>query len=240
MEPIQAFYETPKSNSRPDEHWLRDILAVLPLRETQSLLDIGCFDGSKTVMLRDALHVRDTAGVDFIRAKLADAEARGIRAQWADLNSGKPLEFPDQSFDLIVCSEVIEHVYSPDDLLDEIRRLLKPGGYAVITTPNLASWKNRLIFLLGWQPFTTEVSTRDRYGNPLMTRGQPSGHIRMFTLRALSEMLIAQGFKIVRANGVPLTSPQKNWVGAVSRFGDQLFTRFPALADRLFVCVVKS
>lgn len=44
--------------------------------------------------------------------------------------------FPDSSFDIVVCREMIEHVQSPAKLLSEIWRLLKPWGYALITTPN--------------------------------------------------------------------------------------------------------
>jgi SAM-dependent methyltransferase len=239
MEKIHAFYETPKKSASADDAGLENILPFLTPVPNVMLLDIGCFDGIKTALIRDALEAREAWGVDFLSEKLAQARKRGIQTREFDLNAGKPLDFPAGMFDVIICSEVIEHVYSPDDLLDEIARLIKPGGYAVLTTPNLASWKNRIALLLGWQPLLTEVSTRDRYGNPFMPPGRPSGHIRMFTLRALLEMLQVAGLRPVRVAGAALRSPAQTLAGGLSRAGDTLLMPFPTLADRLIVRVEK-
>lgn len=50
------------------------------------------------------------------------------------------LSFKDETFDLVVCREVIEHVDSGDDLLSEAYRVLRPTGYLFITTPNIFTW----------------------------------------------------------------------------------------------------
>lgn len=86
--------------------------------------------------------------------------------------------------------DVIEHLFDIDRLLFEVKRMLKPGGIAVITTSNLASWYNRLSLLFGWQPFWTEVSTKFVIGNPLRERRAKCGGImpsgqRIFTPLAL-------------------------------------------------------
>jgi 2-polyprenyl-3-methyl-5-hydroxy-6-metoxy-1,4-benzoquinol methylase len=51
------------------------------------------------------------------------------------------MPFPDASFDVVVMREVIEHFKKPADAVREVARLLKPGGYFVLTTPNYDSWK---------------------------------------------------------------------------------------------------
>jgi SAM-dependent methyltransferase len=64
-----------------------------------------------------------------------------------DLNA-QPLPYPDESFDLVTCSEVLEHVENFRAVLREIRRVLKPGGLMVITTPNVLNMKSRLRYLV--------------------------------------------------------------------------------------------
>jgi 2-polyprenyl-3-methyl-5-hydroxy-6-metoxy-1,4-benzoquinol methylase len=240
MQTIRAFYESHQKGVSADDAGLNEIAPFLTPVPGAVFLDIGCFDGFKTAAIRDLIGAHETWGVDFVSDWLAQAREHGIQTKEIDLNSGKPLDFPALQFDVIICSEVIEHVYSPDDLLDEIARLLKPGGYAILTTPNLASWKNRIALLLGWQPFLTEVSTRARYGNPFTPPGRPSGHIRVFTLRALLEMARAAGLQPVRIGGAALRSPAQTVAGWLSRSGDVLLTRFPALADRMIVRLEKS
>lgn len=233
MQKAQAFYQIP--NQSAEDTSLPQLLACLTPKPGGILLDIGCFDGSKSVLFCRVAQCKEIIGVDFLPEKLAEARARGLQTLEADLNTDLPLSLPSHSFDIILCSEVIEHLFSPDDLLDEMKRLLKPDGYILLTTPNLASWKNRLALLLGWQPFASEVSTRDRYGNPLAARGRPSGHIRLFTLRALLEMARAAGLRPSQVFGVAAPSPQRNLIGVLSRLGDRLFAKRPSLADRLIV-----
>ncbi len=239
MDPVRKFYSVPKA-CQPNGDDVAQITPYLIPKLGGKMLDIGCYDGEKTVRYKAATQTEIVWGVEFSADRLMEAEKRGILPINADLNSDLPLDFPPASFDVIICSEVIEHVFSPDSLLDEIARLLSPGGYAILTTPNLASWKNRIALMLGWQPFATEVSTRDRYGNPFVVRGYPVGHIRIFTLSALLEMLHVAGLRPVQVKGLSLTSPQNNMVGSLSRVGDALFTQIPALADRFVLRLEKA
>jgi SAM-dependent methyltransferase len=238
MKSIHDFYLVP--NVSEEDRTLGEIIKFLLPRPAGKLLDIGCFDGAKTLIYSKAVQANEIWGVDFLEDKLEQAKKRGIHTLWADLNTGTAIDLPDMAFDVIICSEVIEHIYSPDDLLDNIARLLKPDGYALLTTPNLASWKNRIALLVGWQPFLTEISTRGRYGNPLSAQGRPSGHIRIFTLGALKEMVWVAGMKPAQIRGLALSSPQRNLAGVLSRFGDLLLTPLPAFADRLLMRLEKN
>lgn len=110
---------------------------------------------------------------------------------------------------MILCFDVIEHLFDPDYLLTEAFRVLAWGGSIVITTPNLASWYNRICLCAGWQPFWTEVSTRFVIGNPIrkkrMTEKKimPSGHLRLFTTKALRELLEKYNFSVEVTKGYP-------------------------------------
>ena len=105
----------------------------------------------------------------------------------------------------------------------------------LISTPNLASWANRIVMLLGYQPYNVEVSTEILAGVPWRAYGfaTPSGHIRAYTLRALKEVLLHHGFKIVKIRGAPGVHPRK------LALLDELFSKKASLARRLIVLATK-
>jgi len=174
----------------------------------RSLLDIGCGDGTFAAELRHLLGAQEAVGVEVCSAAAEAANKRGVAAQVVDIDKGY-LPFEDASFDLVYCGEVIEHVYDPDHLLDEVERLLAPTGVAIIDTPNLASLVNRVSLLLGYQPLLTDVSLRHNVGKLHYTGrpGRGGGHIRVFTKRALKELLRLHRFQILELTGVRALEP---------------------------------
>lgn len=175
-------------------------LSLFTAEPCQRLLDIGCGDGVHTSLIRERIGNPQTVGVDIGLARLKRCRERNIDAMVSDLDAIL-LGLRDEVFDCIHCGEVIEHLFAPDQLLRNIRRLLAPGGYAILTTPNLASWRNRIALGLGWQPFWSEVSAEVLVGNPRCS-GQPSGHIRLFTPRALGELVARHGLRVERMIGI--------------------------------------
>jgi SAM-dependent methyltransferase len=113
----------------------------------QRVLDLGCRYGALTRAYLEGNHV---VGVDVDRDALAEAEKLGIEAHWANVDD--PLPFADESFDAVVAGELLEHVRDPGRLVDEARRLLRPGGTFVGSVPNAFRLKNRLRFLRGRKP----------------------------------------------------------------------------------------
>jgi SAM-dependent methyltransferase len=108
------------------------------------VLDLGCRYGALTRAYVDG---NDVVGVDVDREALADAAALGIETCWADVD--EPLPFPDESFDVVVAGELIEHLRDPDRLVGEARRVLRPGGRFVGSVPNFFRLRNRLAMLAG-------------------------------------------------------------------------------------------
>lgn len=96
-------------------------------------LDVGCREGMQTKWLEEKGYQVTSIDVKKVFKKCIIA----------DLN--KKLSFNNKSFDLIWCSEVIEHLDNPSFAESEFRRVLKPGGEMILTTPNSYSW----IFLFG-------------------------------------------------------------------------------------------
>jgi 2-polyprenyl-3-methyl-5-hydroxy-6-metoxy-1,4-benzoquinol methylase len=232
----QGLYTSVSQATRSASPTFQQVLGLFTAEPCAQLLDIGCSDGFHTSLIRERLGNPHTIGVDIGLERLKDCQQRNIDTLVGDPATAL-LGFRDASFDCIHCGEVIEHVFAPDQLLRNIHRLLKPGGYAVLSTPNLASWRNRIALMLGWQPFWSEVSSEVLVGNPRCS-GQPSGHIRLFTPRALRALVQRHGLRVERMIGLAylqnVSSPDLTaWLAdSVDRFLPRLN---PELGDGIAV-----
>jgi 2-polyprenyl-3-methyl-5-hydroxy-6-metoxy-1,4-benzoquinol methylase len=103
-------------------------------------LDVGCRQGQQTRWLKERGY----------RVCSIDIECHCPGCMAVDAN--QPLPFEDQSFDLIWCSEVIEHLQEPAAVIGEFRRLLRPGGEMIITTPNSYALIFRFLACFGLTP----------------------------------------------------------------------------------------
>lgn len=140
------------------------------------VLDLGCGDGRLTAELRaERLTVADVSGV-----VLARAARRLPGAAIVELEPDAPLPLPDTSFDLVLCTETIEHVRDVQRLVSEIRRVLRPGGELALTTPAHGRATAAYALVAGWE----------RVADPL------SPHLRLFTRRSLRRLIEDGGFDI--------------------------------------------
>ncbi|MCZ7414090.1 MULTISPECIES: class I SAM-dependent methyltransferase [unclassified Streptomyces] len=188
-----------------------------------TVLDVGCGDGTAAAVAAPLLPGKRLIGSDWSQDALRRANAH-LRAVRGELGA---LPFATGSADAVLFSEVIEHLVDPDSALDELHRILRPGGHLLLSTPNLAAWYNRGLLLAGVQPVFSEVSMRGIHGRP---GSQVVGHLRLYTARALRSMLPAAGFEIVRMTGAPYHD-----VPAPLRPLDRLACRTPSLASILLV-----
>jgi 2-polyprenyl-3-methyl-5-hydroxy-6-metoxy-1,4-benzoquinol methylase len=111
------------------------------------VLDLGCRDGALTQAYLDG---NEVVGVDADQEALAEAARLGIETHWADLD--QPLDLDEQSFDVVVAGELLEHLRDPRRLVAEAGRVLRPGGTFIASVPNAYRLKRRLFFLLGRPP----------------------------------------------------------------------------------------
>jgi 2-polyprenyl-3-methyl-5-hydroxy-6-metoxy-1,4-benzoquinol methylase len=121
----------------------------------------------------------DVTFVDLSDHNLRKAEALGMEAHKIDLNTGLP-PFDEGQFDGVVILEVIEHVVAAELLLREINRVLKPGGFLILSTPNFAFFINRFRILAG------KLSMDEGY------------HYRYFTPSSLEKQMAEAGLEVDR------------------------------------------
>lgn len=185
----------------------RNILSMADPAPRESLCDLGCDDGRWTLEVARAFGCTRLYGIEIVPARAEEARVRGVEAAVASLDQRFP--FPDASMDIVHANQVIEHVPDVDNFMAEIRRILRVGGIAIVSTENGSSWHNIFAALMGWQIFSaTNISKRTGgLGNPMaIHRGQaldlPSWtHKTIFNYRGLKELAEVHGLKVVKVLG---------------------------------------
>jgi SAM-dependent methyltransferase len=160
--------------------------ARLPVRPGTRLLDLGC--GAGRHAFEAARHGARVVALDTDRTELEQVSAiaaamdeageipagGSIRAASGDATS---MPFPDNSFDVVIAAEVMEHIPADQSALAEVARVLRPGGVAAVTVP---AWlPERICWLLS-----------DDYHNV------PGGHVRIFTRHELETKLGRAGLDV--------------------------------------------
>jgi SAM-dependent methyltransferase len=145
-------------------------------------LDLGCGEGRHVRGLATLSGV-NVIGVDLDAGALKAAnDALGDPAQDRSVSVMRAdayrLPFADGAFDVVVCSEVLEHLVAYDRVLGEIRRVLKAGGRLAVTVPR--GWPERLCWMLAPGP--------GGYAD------QPGGHVRIFNAAALAREIAGGGY----------------------------------------------
>lgn len=153
-----------KVREAPDsvEHWEREwrtlerlsTLAGIDFENIRSVLDIGC--GLKELKVG-----ADSRGISYVGIDIDDLDVEV-----------DPIELGSEQVDLVVALAIIEHLRSPFNLLQEARRVLKPGGLLIVSTPN---WR------YSWKTF---------FDNP--------GHVQPYSNISLERLMLAFGFSEVQ------------------------------------------
>jgi 2-polyprenyl-3-methyl-5-hydroxy-6-metoxy-1,4-benzoquinol methylase len=185
MDPIetpQSLHEKDWQQNKPDDSRLEStgrfdtLIDLITKHSPNSVFDIGC--GSGVLGRRIKTWKSDTVlhGCDISETALQRAVVYFDKVWKADLDSQKiPVE--SGQYDIVVCSEVLEHVYDVNHLLREVDRLLKPFGIGLLTVPNACYWRYRLDILLGKLPIPMNDDrhvhqfTRERFEKKLLNAG---------------------------------------------------------------------
>jgi len=170
--------------------WLAAELRDLP--PNAAVLEVGCGDASFTTEL--AKHSTAVTAIDISAGQIAENAARfpGITFRQHDVAECFP--FADGAFEVVWCSEVLEHLFDPAYALREMHRCLRAGGRLLVTVPYHGRFKNILIALFKWDVHFAP-------GNP---------HIRFYTKRTLSRLAEGAGFESLRLKTCGMRRPWRD------------------------------
>ena len=185
------------------------IFSLLEINPKANYLDCGCGNGKFTLEMAKKIGTSNINGIEVVSAGVQVAQKNGIKVLEGDLNSRLP--FTDRCFDVITAVQVIEHLYDLDVFVSEIKRILKPDGYLVISTENLASWHNIFALILSEQPSTGPlISQKFSIGfHPLYLEHLKTpqskrpyleggfGHTKVMTYKAFKKLFIRYRFEIM-------------------------------------------
>ncbi len=230
-QPMHDFYEGRKTDLKEFDARLKIVSGLIDQVAPKRLLDVACGRGALLLDAKTRHPELEVTGCDISEDSVEHARANGLpNVVAADVQ--QPLPFEDEAFDCVVFGEVIEHLVDPDQALLNLSRVLTKGGALVVTTPNLASWYNRLLLLCGVQPISTETSLHVNLGrmHPALGQWKPTmGHLKLFVYAALKEMLEANGYTVERVVGAPF--PQPSPMAPI----DRILAKIPNLASDLIV-----
>jgi SAM-dependent methyltransferase len=161
-------------------------LEDMALEPGMRVLDLGCGRGRHLHALYWNEIPLEVVGVDLSHGEVKAAldgffqlpppdPHSPLRSAVLSAGDAARLPFADNSFDRVLCSEVLEHVPDPDAVLAEIARILKPGGIFAASVPRY--WPEAIC----WKLSTAYHNT-------------PGGHVRIFRTKALRDQVRKQGF----------------------------------------------
>lgn len=167
---------------------LRRILDLVKNSLNGRILDVGCARGYLGRRVKE-MGGKYVAGIEISERAAREAKTVLDSVHVFDIQKYWPLGIKEQKFDLIILSEVLEHVFDPVFVLRSVHEISLPDSEVIITTPNFMVWTNRINFLFG----------NFKYKEQGMF---DFGHIRWFTYRYLQDVLKEGGFKIIQENHI--------------------------------------
>lgn len=209
-------YKNHKCYSRFDQRL--KIMASM-VDENQKILDLGCGTGDFIKLLKNKKSIIE--GIEISKKVAAIGKKNGHKITVADLH--KTFPYKKNNFDTVTAGEIIEHIYDTDFFLEEIKRILKPQGCLILSTPNIATLGRRLMLLFGINPLI-ETSL-----------DHASGHIRYFTKKSLQDLLEKHNFKITQ-----FTSDTINFTNNGKIQTPFLAKIFPTFGARLIIKAINT
>ncbi len=203
------------------------------------ILDIGCGGGELLRAIRSRVPAAYCMGLEISGGRLKAAQAMlGPQVGLIQITANEPFPLASHSVDVILITEVLEHLKDPLPFLAEVRRVLRPGGHIVLTTPNSAAYPAWPLF--GWlgqhQRLYPLVRHFLPFEHPLKTV-QPIDTV--FSLVEVSAILAAADLRPLRTCGreaLPFLFVLPGWRGLAHRMRwiqpmiDRLFNRVGAQA----------
>jgi SAM-dependent methyltransferase len=171
-------------------NWMHTELQALPAGSR--ILEVGCGDASFTRHLAE--YSANVTALDISESQVRRNAAAYPAITFLQHDVSDPLPFENGEFDVIWCSEVLEHLFDPAFALREMHRVMARGGRLLVTVPYHGLFKNVLIALFKW----------DRHFTP------SNPHLRFFTRNTLERIAREAGFAGVRTETCGMGRPLRD------------------------------
>jgi ubiquinone/menaquinone biosynthesis C-methylase UbiE len=210
-----------------ESRWASEKIKLL-IRTLQTLpkcdrvADIGCRSGGQTAYYKEHAGIKEMHGFEISESPLEEARKKSLTTHvWISGVSACPIE--DNFFDAIIAGDLIEHLVDTDVFLEELWRVLRPEGYLLITTPNLAWWWNRVRLLLGKVPGGMgSVSSKYARDKAVDTK-----HLRVSVNSEWAYLFQQHGFECISVTGYNYPGLLREPFNTV----DGIMTSYPSLAN---------
>ena len=173
-------------------------LVLERLPQGGALLDIGCASGG----LLDAVGGQAGRRVGVELSATAAEAAREVADEVIVGSVSDDLPLARDSFDVVVCADVLEHTQDPEDALRRVLQWCRSGGHVIVSVPNIAHWTARLRLLRGRWDYEPSGIFDD-------------GHLRFFTRSTFADLLTSGGLADVTVR--PVVPALRNYVPAAAR-----------------------
>ena len=186
MADVREFYEDYWEHREEIDHmyedWtpkrIRTALSLIEQHGCQEILDIGCGEGTLGQLLDDDLYI---VGTDISTRAVEAASEYYDKTHVVDVEETELVEYFTQSFDCVVCLEILEHLFDPEHVLESVRTTLDDDGILITSFPNFVYYRYRLDMLFGRVP-------QD------YTLYSSSEHTQNFTIESFLNLLDNAGF----------------------------------------------
>lgn len=186
------------------------IYAQIP--EKIRVLDVGCANGLLGQRLKREKNPQFLAGIEADPELAAEAEKYFDKIILTNLEELTSLPFEEESFEVIVCADVLEHLKDPLEVLRKLSRYLKKNGFFLISVPNIAFVTIRLNLLLGRFNYNRKGGLLD------------SSHLRFFTQKSLWRLLKDVDLGIDFVRGYNLVRPEFWFLKILGKLSPTLFS----------------
>lgn len=210
---IESTARSPKRQPYLPTNYLRltKFFSDIKQFKINKILDIGCQHGF--VLARIA--AKEKYGVDVAKSVLKEAKKEGIHARYFDLNDKKPLPHKKSTFDFVISLATIEHILYPGFLVEEVYRVLKPGGFFYLMTDSAEAYTDKL--------HLSRIKQKEGFNE----------HLHLFTKKELLNLLSKFEIKKLFSYGFLIHMPLLDKICVRSRFVRTLFYYFNEILSKL-------
>lgn len=193
----------------------RDILSFFENESFDNLLEIGAGNGAGLIYLLENNIAKNVSGIDITSLDKGFQKDTRIKNFWLGNIENESFGIVENSYDCIICADVLEHLVDPWTTMNQIHSWLKPGGRFILSIPNIREISTlSQICLKGSFKYRKEGGILDKT------------HLRFFCKKDVKDLVANSGLKIENIYSNFQTVHQKSWRTYFNSISFRLFEEF--------------